>query len=248
MVKDELSKKLPNGPTENPIYFEIVNGEVALPEVIIAGNRQRQEPENSKQDDNDKDDDNSSTSRYEWKQSITRKMLSTLEDKKTASDKDFILTKKLWADVTKCMAKDISGSAPSATQCREKFYSLKRGYRKFLSECKKTGNKRPKPFYFETEMQLLLNDDPAFKPSVLKSSLGTQEVNNNNSGNQDDDEEEEDVVDPKSTHTAGPPAKKRNRIDELKQFLEERDNRFLEAMKDMQNTQNKLMEKLIEKL
>lgn len=70
----------------------------------------------------------------------------------------------------------------------------------------------------------------------------------NNSGNQDDDEEEEDVVDPKSTHTAGPPAKKRNRIDELKQFLEERDNRFLEAMKDMQNTQNKLMEKLIEKL
>jgi hypothetical protein len=91
---------------------------------------------------------------------------------------------------------------------------LKRGYRKFLSECKKTSNKRPKPFYFETEMQLLLNDDPAFKPPVLKSSLGTQE-DNNNSGNQDDDEEEEDVVDPKSTHTA-PPAKKRNRFDELK--------------------------------
>ena len=64
-------------------------------------------------------------------------------------------------------------------------------------------------------MQLLLNDDPAFKPPVLKSSLGTQEDNNNNSGNQDDDEEEEDVVDPKSTHTA-PPAKKRNRFDELK--------------------------------
>jgi hypothetical protein len=51
------------------------------------------------------------------------------------------------------------------------------------------------------------------------SSLGTQEDNNNNSGNQDDDEEEEDVMDPKSTHTA-PPAKKRNRFDELKQFLE----------------------------
>jgi len=256
MVKDQLSKKLPKGPTENPIYFEIVNGEVALPGVIIAGNdRQTPEPENSQQeeihtsvsDDNHEDDDNSSTSRYEWKTTITRKMLSILEDKKTASDKDFILTKKLWADVAKCIAKDISGSAPSATQCREKFYSLKRGYRKFLSECKKTGNKRPKPFYFETEMQLLLNDDPAFKPPVLKSSLGTQEVNNNNSGNQDDDEEEEDVVDPKSTHTA-PPAKKRNRFDELKQFLEERDNRFVEAMKGMQDTQNKLMEKLIEKL
>lgn len=111
------------------------------------------------------------------------------------------------------MAKDISGSAASATQCRDKFYWLKRGYRKFLSECK-----RPKPFYFEIEIQLLLNDDPAFKPPVLKSSLGTQEVNNNN-GNQDDAEEEKGVVDPKSTHTA-PPAKKRNRFDELKQFLE----------------------------
>ena len=120
-------------------------------------------------------------------------MLSILEDKNTASDKDFILTKKLWADVANCMAKDISESAPSATQCREQFYSLKRGYRKFLSECKKTGNKRPKAFYFETEMQLLLNNDSAFKPPVRKSYLGTQEVNN--SGNQDD------VVDPKSTDT-----------------------------------------------
>jgi hypothetical protein len=76
----------------------------------------------------------------------------------------------LWAAVAKCMAKDISESAASATQCRDKLYSLKRDNRKFLSECKKTSNKRPKPFYFETEMQLLLNDDP----HVLKSSLGTQ--------------------------------------------------------------------------
>ena len=152
MVKDQLSKKLPTGPTDNSIYFEIVNGEVAHPEVIIAGNdRQTPEPENSQQeeihtsvsDDNDEDDDNSSTSRYEWKTAITRKMLSKLEEKKTASDKDFILTKKLWADVAKCMAKDISGSAASATQCRDKLYSLKRSNRKFLSECK-----RPKTFLF----------------------------------------------------------------------------------------------------
>jgi hypothetical protein len=150
MVKDQLSKKLPTGPTDNSIYFEIVNGEVAHPEVIIAGNdRQTPEPKNSQQeeihtsvsDDNDEDDDNSS--RYEWKTAITRKMLSKLEEKKTASDKDFILTKKLWADVAKCMAKDISGSAASATQCRDKLYSLKRGNRKFLSECK-----RPKTFLF----------------------------------------------------------------------------------------------------
>ena len=221
--KISFRRNYTKGPTENPIYFEIVNGEVAHPEVIIAGNDcQTPEPENSQQeeihtsvsDDNDEDDDNFGTSRYEWKTTITRKMLSIVEEKKTASDKDFILTKKLWADVARCMAKDTSESAASATQCREKLYSLKRGYRKFLSECKKTSNKRPKPFYFETEMQLLLNDDPAFKPPVLKSSLGTQE-DNNNSGNQDDDEEEEDVVDPKSTHTA-PPAKKRNRFDELK--------------------------------
>jgi hypothetical protein len=54
------------------------------------------------------DDDNFDTSRYEWKTTITRKMLSIVEEKKTASDKDFILTEKLWADVAKCMAKDIS--------------------------------------------------------------------------------------------------------------------------------------------
>jgi hypothetical protein len=46
--KISFPRNYTKGPTENPIYFEIVNDEVALPEVIIAGNDcQTPEPENS---------------------------------------------------------------------------------------------------------------------------------------------------------------------------------------------------------
>lgn len=41
-------------------------------------------------------------------------------------------------------------------------------------------------------MQFLLQYDPAFKPLVMKSLLGSHEVNNNRADTEDEVEEEED--------------------------------------------------------
>jgi hypothetical protein len=41
---------------------------------------------------------------------------------------------------------------------------------------------------------------------------------------------------------------KKNSTEELREYLQERDDKFLNAFKEMQEKQNKLMEKLIEKL
>lgn len=53
----------------------------------------------------------------------------------------------------------------------------------------------PKPFIFESEMQNILEGDPALKPVVMKSSFGANEINNNVAytddeiGDHNDDEE-----------------------------------------------------------
>lgn len=109
--------------------------------------------------------------RYEWKLSTTRKLLNVLEERKMAVPESFYINGKIWPGISK-ETSNSETNCPSAIQCREKFYSLKKSYRKFLSECKKTGNKTPKPFLYENEMQRILDGDPSIKPMVLRSSFG----------------------------------------------------------------------------
>ena len=48
----------------------------------------------------------------------------------------------------------------------------KKSIPEILSDCKKPLNRRPKPFKYEYEMELILEGDPAFKPIyLLRSSL-----------------------------------------------------------------------------
>jgi len=97
-------------------------------------------------------------------------------------------------------------NTPNSTQCNGKFYSLtlqhilKTGYRHFLDESKKTDNRRPKPFYFETEIACLLQGDPAFKPPIVESPFGMKEINKN--GDHRGDINDDDVVGESKTTTA----------------------------------------------
>ena len=101
----------------------------------------------------------------------------------------------------------------------------------------------------------LLEDDPAFRPLVLRSSLGTKEINNIADENSDDspngEDHREDNPGPSastsSTSNSCRPKKKR-KVDDVKEYLAERDDKFLSMMKEMQEKQNKLLEKLIDKL
>lgn len=109
-------------------------------------------------------------------------------------------------------------------------------------------------------MEYILRDDPSFKPSVLRSSFGTKEINNNAESVSDHDVDEDD--DNETDHgslesfasTSGSSKKslkikkRKTSTDELKDYLAERDEKFMAAMKEMTEKQNKLLEKLIEKL
>ena len=106
-----------------------------------------------------------------------------------------------------------------------------------------------------------MKDDTAFKPKVLRSSFETTEINNNVASDHEDDDDEDGSNDfEKSPSTAAPStsqattltgSKKRKRVthtDELRAYLAEWDEKYLTVIQEIQEKQNKLMEKLIEKL
>ena len=106
-------------------------------------------------------------------------------------------------------------------------------------------------------MQFLLENDPTFKPLLLKSSLGLHEIDNNVLEKSDiDDEMEKEGGDGSSCSSPRSPTPnlcqkpnfEKRKIDDLKEYLEERDEKFLKTMREIQDTNNKVLEKLIEKI
>ena len=86
----------------------------------------------------------------------------------------------------------------------------------------------------------ILQDDPTFIPLVTKGSLPA--VKNVEAEVEISSSSDEGQV----QHSSAPP--KKTQINELKEFMAERDARFLKTIEDMNERQNKLMEKIIEKL
>lgn len=105
-------------------------------------------------------------------------------------------------------------------------------YRNYIAEKKQTGNKRIKQFLHQSVMSELLHDDPEFNPPLLMSSLGAVETKNSE----------------ENSCTEKDPPKKRKCSNELTEYLKKRDEKFLNAFKEMHEKQNKIKEKLIEKL
>ena len=78
--------------------------------------------------------------------------------------------KKILEQIAKSVSSDTTLKV-TGEQARERFYTIKRSYSKYLTESKKTGNGRPKIFLLETEMADILQNDPTFKPICTRGSL-----------------------------------------------------------------------------
>ena len=89
----------------------------------------------------------------------------------------------------------------------------------------------------------ILKDDPAFNPVYSRGSLATKRKedlaeDDNDSAEEGQTASEDMEKTPKSSK------KKKNMVDELKEFLQSRDDKFLEVLKEMNESNNKLLEKL----
>ena len=166
-------------------------------------------------------------------------MLMIMKDEKDTFEKADN-KKSAWVKIAKLVGK------ATPDQCRERYYTLKKNYRKFLSESQQTGNRRPKPFIYEQLMADVVTDDPCFSPPVARGSLShlNKRPRSVSDSDSDDGAANKEIEEP----TPKKPKKKPSKIDELKEYFTERDNTFLAALKEMSDKQNSLMEKLIEKL
>jgi len=115
------------------------------------------------------DDDTEQKGRLEWGICKSRKLLAVYKEKAESlqSTKN---KKKIWKQIAKSVSSDTTLKV-TGEQARERFYTIKRSYRKYLTESKKTGNRRPKIFLLETEMADILQNDPTFKPICTRDSL-----------------------------------------------------------------------------
>jgi hypothetical protein len=161
--------------------------------------------------------------------------------------------RSVWSTI----AEELGMNHITGDKCRERYYTLKKAYRKFVEDSKKTGNKRPKPFIYTELMADIVQDDPTFIPVAAKGTLvspmesdadesddngSVQQKKKKKSQPEDADESDDNgSVQPKKK-------KKKSQLEELKEYMQERDERFIQALGSMNEKQNKLMEKLIEKL
>lgn len=180
----ELEAQLPEKVPDNPVYIDFHDGKLVIPEVVsrakAAETRAQETVEPAPEDtvesaieeelmiQNDDSSDGESqdaahNTRYNWKFHDTKLLLKVLSEKKE-KNQNFAIIKHLWGSVAKELEKELKKNKPNSGQCREKFYALKTAYRSFISESGKTGNRRQKPFLYETEMHDLLHNDPAFRP------------------------------------------------------------------------------------
>ena len=81
------------------------------------------------------------TTVIEWTVDGTKRMNNEIDYFEKADNK-----KSAWIKIAKLVGKATPG------QCRERYYTLKKNYRKFLAESQQTGNRRPKPFIYEKLM------------------------------------------------------------------------------------------------
>ena len=234
---------LPKSASVAPIYVDVAN--------ILNKEKPSNESEKTRNDvfeDNavESDDEGNTKGRFEWGVGLTRKLLCVINENKedlfSSTNKKFVWQK---------IANTLCNERLDSDKCRERFYTLKKGYRKYLTESKKTGNKRVKPFLFEVELSDILDKDPTFTPVCAKGSAVFASASKSDL-NCDIDEHEDDQeppnASPKENAQTTPSRKRKSQIDDLKEFLEERDQKFLKTIEDITNKQNALLEKLIDKL
>lgn len=226
LITNFVVKNYPNDQGNDPIYLD-------MNKVRNSKSEDQEQPIPCGSKNGATESSQSKTTRYDWPVGETKKLLTLIKDKK-AMFEDAKNKNSVWFNI----AEELGVAEITGHQCRERYYTLKKAYRKFITDSNKSGNKRPKPFVYEDLMADIIQNDPTFSPVVSK---GTLEVTTPTDPSYSDAavDEESPVSHPK---------KKKTQIEDLKEYMQERDERFLEALTSMNEKQNKLMEKLIEKL
>lgn len=123
----------------------------------------------------DDTDDTETKGRLEWGLLKTKKFLSVYKENKDAMGTSRN-KKKVWEKIANDLSTaDKSTVTITGDQARDRFYTLKRKYHKYISESNKTGNKAPS-FYLRKKCRKSFMMTQHLKPSVVSTSCGQRKL------------------------------------------------------------------------
>ncbi|CAG2233791.1 unnamed protein product [Mytilus edulis] len=159
-------------------------------------------------------------SRYDWGERETRFLIQLITDNWKKLELAYN-KKPIWLDISVKLNQTLAIKKQPQDQCREKWNTLKKTYKSYKRQCSLTGNRKPRPFLFESDLDDLMLNDPSITP-VLTMGSNTGAVDSEDITTNNTTERESTSSANKSTKKSCKKAKKSD-VEDLKEYFEERD-------------------------
>ncbi|CAC5395154.1 unnamed protein product [Mytilus coruscus] len=144
-------------------------------------------------------------SRYEWGERETRYLIQLITDNWKKLELAYN-KKPIWLDISIKLNQTMATTL-TQDQCREKWNTLKKTYKSYKRQCSLTGNRKPRPFLFESDLDDLMLNDPSITP-VLTMGSNTGAVDSEDITTTNPTERESTSSAKNSTKKSGKKAKK----------------------------------------
>ncbi|VDI05194.1 Hypothetical predicted protein [Mytilus galloprovincialis] len=184
------------------------------------------------------------SSRYDWGERETRFLIQLITDNWKKLELAYN-KKPIWLDIS-VKLNETMATKLTQDQCREKWNTLKKTYKSYKRQCSLTGNRKPRPFLFESDLDDLMLNDPSITP-VLTMGSNTGVIDGEDITTNNTTERESTSSANKSTKKSCKRAKKSD-VEDLKEYFEERDKKFMNTLEKMFEKNTEVMEKLVDKL
>ncbi|CAG2203997.1 unnamed protein product [Mytilus edulis] len=122
-------------------------------------------------------------SRYEWGERKTRYLIQLITDNWKKLELAYN-KKPIWLDISVKLNQTLAIKKLPQDQCREKWNTLKKTNKSYKRQCSLTGNRKPRPFLFESDLDDLMLNDPSITPVLTMGSntgaVDSEDITTNN--------------------------------------------------------------------
>ncbi|CAG2215157.1 unnamed protein product [Mytilus edulis] len=121
-------------------------------------------------------------STYEWGERVTRYLIQLITDNWKKLELAYN-KKPIWLDISVKLNKTMATKL-TQDQCREKWNTLMKTCKSYKRQCSLTGNRKHRPFLFESDLDDLMLNDPSITPVLTMGSntgaVDSEDITTNN--------------------------------------------------------------------
>ena len=184
--------------------------------------------------------------KHEWTTGQTKRLIELIGEKL-----DSLISAKNKQRIWKDIADEFSESTIIGPKCEDKWKNLKKGYRDYVQKTNKSGT-GPSKFEFAEAMYTIMGDDPSVVPRMTIDSdatiKGVASANTDFIYNEDDDDPAIDDGSDKEEKTPTRKRKRKSAVEEIVDYMKERNEQLLKEMRKMHTDNFTVMNKIADKL